>query len=266
MQTIIDVGMHVGKDTQFYLDKGFRVVAVEARPDFVAQNRVTFKSYIDDGRLEIVHGAVSDRAGTIPFTIFPDQDDWGTCDPHYTQLYLGRKKRYDVIDVPAVRFDDILRRVGIPYYLKIDIEGSDLLCVKALHGFAERPAYVSAEVATTGFDRPFETIAHLYVLGYRRFKVVNQALFSRRRCPHPPREGSFVDASFDWQMTGPFGEEAPGAWNDAERTLATLRRIVRKESLFAPEGRLRRFAKVYDAVARRMGGEPIGWYDVHAAR
>ena len=48
-------------------------------------------------------------------------------------------------------------------------------------------------------------------------------------------------------MSGPFGEEAPGVWRDAEHTLAALRRILRKESLFAPEGRLHRFAKVYDA-------------------
>ena len=29
---IIDVGMHTGKDTLFYLQKGFRVVAIEANP------------------------------------------------------------------------------------------------------------------------------------------------------------------------------------------------------------------------------------------
>jgi hypothetical protein len=29
---IYDLGMHRGGDTQFYLEKGFRVVAVEANP------------------------------------------------------------------------------------------------------------------------------------------------------------------------------------------------------------------------------------------
>ena len=29
---IFDIGMHIGQDTEFYLKKGFRVVAIEADP------------------------------------------------------------------------------------------------------------------------------------------------------------------------------------------------------------------------------------------
>jgi len=36
---IIDVGMHKGYDTEFYLRKGFRVVAVEAARTYVRQSR-----------------------------------------------------------------------------------------------------------------------------------------------------------------------------------------------------------------------------------
>jgi FkbM family methyltransferase len=265
MQTIMDVGMHLGKDTQFYLDKGFRVIAIEARRDFIERNRWVFRSYIDTGQLEIVHGAISNEVGMIPFTIFANQDDWGTCDPDYTKIYKGRNKNYAVIEVPTIRFDDVLRRFGMPYYLKIDIEGSDMLCIEALHRFAERPRYVSMEVAAVDFARPFEAMAHLYVLGYRRFKVVNQALFSRHRCPFPPREGRFVDAVFDWNMTGPFGEECPGEWLDVEEAFAKFRHILKKERLFGPEGRLHQFSRLYGAVALRLRGEPIGWYDLHAA-
>lgn len=32
---IIDVGMHTGRDTEFYLKKGFNVVAIEANPELV---------------------------------------------------------------------------------------------------------------------------------------------------------------------------------------------------------------------------------------
>jgi len=37
--------------------------------------------------------------------------------------------RYTYVDVPAVRFETILGECGVPYYLKIDVEGLDLLCV-----------------------------------------------------------------------------------------------------------------------------------------
>ncbi len=36
---IFDLGMHTALDTKFYLDKGFRVVAVEANPRMVESAR-----------------------------------------------------------------------------------------------------------------------------------------------------------------------------------------------------------------------------------
>ena len=43
---IFDIGMHVGQDTEFYLKKGFNVVAVEANPKLVKENTEKFKEYI----------------------------------------------------------------------------------------------------------------------------------------------------------------------------------------------------------------------------
>ena len=55
---VYDVGMHVGEDTQTYLDKGFRVVAFEADPDLAKQCAERFADAIADGRLTIVEGAI----------------------------------------------------------------------------------------------------------------------------------------------------------------------------------------------------------------
>ena len=46
---IYDVGMHRGEDTQFYLRKGFRVVAFEANPENVSFCRNKFRESIDHG-------------------------------------------------------------------------------------------------------------------------------------------------------------------------------------------------------------------------
>ena len=35
METIFDIGMHRGEDAAFYLNKGFKVVSVEAFPEYV---------------------------------------------------------------------------------------------------------------------------------------------------------------------------------------------------------------------------------------
>ena len=39
---IYDVGLHIGQDTAFYLEKGFRVVAIEANPVLAHQVAVRF--------------------------------------------------------------------------------------------------------------------------------------------------------------------------------------------------------------------------------
>jgi hypothetical protein len=40
---IFDVGLHKGEDTDFYLRKGFRVVAFEAHPDLILNCEVRFE-------------------------------------------------------------------------------------------------------------------------------------------------------------------------------------------------------------------------------
>jgi FkbM family methyltransferase len=264
MQMIMDVGMHLGEDTQFYLDKGFRVVAVEAHPQFVVDNRVKFGDYIEKGQLEIVPLAIAEKEGVVPFHLFPEKGDWGTLDPGYAQRNIARGKEYKIVEVPAVSFESILRRHGIPYYLKIDIEGADILCIRSLQHFTERPKYVSFETELVGFESTFEALSHLYVLGYRRFKIVNQVVNREQRCPDPPKEGKYVDARFTGMMSGPFGEEAPGDWEAIEQTLEKYRRILRAQRLFCPEGRYPRLQPIYDKVSRSLGREPLGWYDIHA--
>jgi FkbM family methyltransferase len=264
MQMIMDVGMHLGMDTQFYLDKGFRVVAVEAHPQFVVDNRMKFEQYIKNGLLEIVPVAIAEKDGVVPFYLFPQKGDWGTLDAGYAQRNIARGTAYEIVEVPSVTFDSILQRYGMPYYLKIDIEGSDILCVKSLHQFKERPRYVSFEAELVGFESTFEGLAHLYVLGYRKFKIVNQIINYKQLCPNPPREGKYTGTVFTDMMSGPFGEEAPGEWETIEKTFEKYRGILKAQRLFCPEGRYPRLWSAFNRISGILGREPLGWYDIHA--
>ena len=55
---IFDVGLHQGFDAQFYLDKGFRVVGVEAVPALCDQARHLNAEAVTSGRLAIVGKAL----------------------------------------------------------------------------------------------------------------------------------------------------------------------------------------------------------------
>ncbi len=63
-----------------------------------------------------------------------------------------------VYDVRMHRGEDAdfslnLERYGVPHYLKIDIEGMDTECLKALLPFDVRPDYVSIESDKLSFDK-----------------------------------------------------------------------------------------------------------------
>ena len=64
---IYDVGMHEGKDTEFYLRKGFRVVAIEANPELADKVRNRLSADVESGRLTILELAISDRDGLADF-------------------------------------------------------------------------------------------------------------------------------------------------------------------------------------------------------
>lgn len=77
---IFDIGLHHGQDTDFYLKKGFRVVAFEADPGNAEFCRNRFARELADGRLTIVEGAITENSagGEVKFYRNPDHSLWGS--------------------------------------------------------------------------------------------------------------------------------------------------------------------------------------------
>jgi FkbM family methyltransferase len=187
---IIDVGMHVGHDTWFYLAKGFNVVAIEANPELAREAEARFAGEIDDGRLRIFPVAIAEQTGTARLAL-ADRPSYSSLSPADVKRAEGRGVHFHDVEVPAVQFEDILDEVDIPYYLKVDIEGFDLLCVRALSRFDDRPVYISIESSVKSaerhaFGKIFEELNTLRKLGYRRFKYIDQLQI--QTLPDPPLE------------------------------------------------------------------------------
>lgn len=258
---IIDVGMHDGEDTAFYLHKGFDVVAVEADPQMVEQCRARFASELEEGRLRIFPVAVAEQEGTLRLGV-TDDTGWNSASPEVIARNEGAGAEYRFVDVPAVPFASILDEVGTPHFLKIDIEGADMLCVKALRDVPEdeRPTYVSIESEVTQAaataENVFDELAWLWTLGYRRFKYVNQ-----RTLP----DLAYPGYTFTTYSSGPFGEEAEGRWLGigAAQRQAELLRVRHQLTGFGGRWDHTRPSKLYRRVARRLG-RPYPWFDLHA--
>ena len=56
---VYDIGMHKGEDAEFYLRKGFRVIAFEADPDLIRLCEGRLQSYVNSGQLTIIQRGVA---------------------------------------------------------------------------------------------------------------------------------------------------------------------------------------------------------------
>ena len=161
---IYDIGMNNGDDTAYYLNQGFRVLAVEAIPSLAESARERFAEAIEEQRLTILNVGIQESAGKALFWVHSERSEWSSFDKAMVSRFGGEVVAHEV---ECVSFREILKQHGVPYYLKIDIEGSDELCLEALSK-SDLPKYVSVEAHS------LTPLCQLKCLGYSRFKCINQ--------------------------------------------------------------------------------------------
>lgn len=258
MKTIFDIGMHEGWDSEFYLRKGFRVVAVEANPQFLPAVRQRLELFLTSGQFAIVNKVIARAPGcAVPFYVRPDKNGWSSI---YRDVAERDGLSSEVMEIGSVTIAELYAEHGVPHFIKCDIEGADEIVAEQLAVEPRKPAYASFEV--DGEDD--RIIGILADAGYDRFQLVNQGYLPRYRPPNPAREGSYVDQKFDGRMSGLFGAELePAYWADVD---ATRRRLRRWRALH--DGKTASFIRY---LARRYGRLTLrtwligrGWIDLHA--
>lgn len=263
---IYDVGMHKGEDTEYYLKKGFRVIAFEADNELVEENKKKFSKPITEGALIIVEGAIVDEPTLDKVRFFKNLDNtaWGTTDLNWAIRNENLGARNQEIEVHAIDFSKSLERYGIPYYMKIDIEGADLVCLEALGQYHIKPSYLSVESEKVNFDKLVHELDILTELGYAEFTAVQQA--AKTKIPIHSKEGKQISHRFARGSSGLFGRDLNN-WVAKNDVLQEYRRIFARyerygDSTFWQQNRLARLSL---HVLSKLVGRPIaGWYDTHA--
>ena len=258
---IFDLGLHMGEDTALYLSKGFRVVAIEANPDLCSSAEQRFRGAIHDRRLTIVNKAIARQPGVATFYRNLDKSVWGTIDREWAERNDRFGTRTESLSVGATTMPDLLREFGVPYYLKVDIEGLDITAVEGLATIASRPRYVSIESDKDSFKALRREIQTFTDLGYEWFKVVNQRYVQKQIPPHPALEGKFSDHKLEEGSSGLFGEEAPGKWLTAEQTIEAYKPIFLRYAMTGDERFIRN--RPIRRLLKELGFR-ADWYDTHA--
>ncbi len=210
---IYDIGVHDGRDTEFYLKKGFTVIGVESNPKLVEKLKIKFGKYIESNQLILIDRAISEFSNTeISFFINDEKDDWGTTSETWNR---SMNNKFSEIKVKSINLEDIVNLYGMPYYMKIDIEGSDVICLNSLIKMNLKPENLSIELLTFNnlindkVDH-LEILRKLKILGYENYKISNQSMNHMVRCPNPSTEGNYIDYRFDGFCSGLFGKELLG--------------------------------------------------------
>jgi FkbM family methyltransferase len=237
---IFDLGFHNGDDSDYYLAKSFDVVAVEANPSLINLGHERFADAIKAGQLQLLHRAVTEGDGPIPFYVHASNSDWSSCllDMAQSDGSEATKVIVDGVGLPA-----LFAAYGVPRYLKVDVEGCDVAVARQLAASPIKPPFVSFETGRRDYAGIF---SFLVAAGYQRFQLINQALHPTRELPAEQSEGRSIDYQFTRYSSGPFGEDLPqDKWLDADQLL--YRYTLYKE------------LKKADNV--ELG---VGWVDVHA--
>jgi FkbM family methyltransferase len=263
-QLIYDVGMNNGDDTAYYLARGYRVVAVDADPMLIEHAAKRFEREITEGRLTLLNIGIAEEPGELPFWICDSHSHWNS---FHRDIAARDGSAHHPITIPTRCFRSVLEEYGTPYYLKVDIEGNDLMCLRDLSR-RDLPAYVSWEYPA------LEGMAVLRDLGYTRFKCISQRCnflplelppsrdqrryerlvrfaYSQKPIPRAIRElmglpriqrqFAKVRTTRGWTFpagsSGPFGKDLRGRWQSFEEMTTTYNEFAkrmeeRQESIF----------------------------------
>lgn len=238
---IFDLGFHNGDDSDYYLAKGYNVVAVEANPNLAEEGRIRFKDQIAAGRLVLINKAISDATGPIDFYIHRNNSDWSSC---YIDIVRSDGSYPDIVKVETTTLITIYKTYGIPRYVKVDLEGCDVFTAKQVSEHPVKPDFISFETSRRDYAGIF---SYLYVAGYKRFQLINQANNPCRKAILKTHDGNLIHYEFTKFSSGLFGEDLP------------------KDRWLSFDDALTRYIKYKELKQIDNKELGLGWLDIHAS-
>jgi FkbM family methyltransferase len=161
---VFDVGANQGEYAEAFAREGGRVIAIEPNPAHRARLEALSKSMT----VTPEYVAVSDQPGSATLnicstsgysTLVGSDSEWMAQSPDYAKVeWVGEA------EVQTVRLDDLAAKHGVPEFVKIDIEGFELVAMK---GMSFRPRYLSFEYGVRRKEIALDCLDLLGARGYR---------------------------------------------------------------------------------------------------
>lgn len=162
-KTIFDIGANKGNKVNAFLKMGFKVIALEPEKKSIETLKWRFGK---NPQVTIVEKGVSDTIGELPVYITESRSGLNTLSEKWvksigdeTENRWHASKQYrKSYTIQTTTLDELIKIYGIPYFIKIDVEGFELNVVK---GLSTAPKFLSFECNLPEFISETTEILHL---------------------------------------------------------------------------------------------------------
>jgi len=175
---VFDLGFFNGQDSLNYINKGYKVIAVEANPFLFKKYKKKYLKHIKSKDLIIINRIFSKNPKAVfyynPYEIFRGSVDknLATNTKFSPKMYdLKFKKKVIAVKLPLTNLLKLVKEYGSPYYIKFDMDGVEEDLMEDLFKLKKKPKYLSVEFPKDFANYNFK---NLKKLKYKKFLFVNQ--------------------------------------------------------------------------------------------
>ena len=153
---IFDIGANDGHKAEAFLGIGKKVVCCE--PDSKNFNTLQIRFRNRKSRVLLEKVAVGDKIGSTEMFVHHDGSAFNTLNKKFKKVVeeddlqkWNEKIKFDqTIQVTTTTLDELIKKYGKPYFIKIDVEGSELEVIK---GLSQAIPYLSLECLLPEFSK-----------------------------------------------------------------------------------------------------------------
>lgn len=175
-QLVFDVGANIGAKTEIFSMQNNRVISIEPQSNLCKNLKIKFSS---NSNIIIENSGISDQEGELILNISSKYNGFSSFDDQWQ-----KNTKYDSFDttekVKVTTLDNLIKKYGLPYYCKIDVEGFE---EKVLTGLSQKIPLISFEFHSSNFSSIEKCMELLQKLGYEEFNydVSEKAKFKNRK-------------------------------------------------------------------------------------
>ena len=176
--------------------------------------------------------------------------------------------------IESIRPKEIYNLYGIPYFIKIDIEGCDMDILQSLKylNYENRPKYLSLESSRTSWNALMKEFDLLKKLGYLNFQAIPQSKNAKKITKWKDAKGKIISYHHEKHSSGPFGVDLSYSWKDLKEIKRIYKFIFTRYFLFGDDGifaprkiKTRILRGIFRRILSLFGLSP-NWFDTHAKK